>query len=95
MSRMRPHYRQDVSSFETFHIGDEVYVAEYNISGEFYPATREEPEEYPELEIRGIKILDDKGKEVELSADDYSAIESNITDEIWRREENWSKDYDV
>ena len=83
MSRMRPYYRQDVSSSETLHIGDEVYVAEYNISGQFYPATREEPAEYPELEIRGIKILDDDGKEVELSADEESDIEGDITSLIW------------
>ena len=95
MSRIRPHYRQDVSSFEIFHLGDAVYAVEYNISGQFYPATREEPEEYPELEIRGIKILDEAGIEVDLSADEYSDIESNITDAIWYREENRSKDYDV
>ena len=87
MSRIRPHYRQDVSSFETLHIGDEVYVAEYNISGQFYPATREEPAEYPELEIRGIKILDDEGKEVELSADEESDIEGSIQNAIWDNED--------
>ena len=87
MSRMRPHYRQDVSSFEEFHIGDEVYIAEYNISGQFYPATREEPAEYPELEIRGIKILDDEGKEVELSADEESDIEGSIQNAIWDNED--------
>ena len=87
MSRMRPHYRQDASSFEEFHIGDEVYVAEYNISGQFYPATREEPAEYPELEIRGIKILDDEGKEVELSADEESDIEGSIQNAIWDNED--------
>ena len=87
MSRMRPHYRQDASSFEEFHIGDEVYIAEYNISGQFYPATREEPAEYPELEIRGIKILDDEGKEVELSADEESDIEGSIQNAIWDNED--------
>jgi len=87
MSRMRPHYRQDASSFEEFHIGDEVYVAEYNISGQFYPATREEPAEYPKLEIRGIKILDDEGKEVELSADEESDIEGSIQNAIWDNED--------
>ena len=87
MSRMRPHYRQYASSFEEFHIGDEVYIAEYNISGQFYPATREEPAEYPELEIRGIKILDDEGKEVELSADEESDIEGSIQNAIWDNED--------
>jgi len=68
-------------------IGDWLYSVEYNISGKFYPATREDPAEYPELEIISIKVLDDEGKKFDLSADEYNDIEDKISSSIWEYEQ--------
>jgi len=87
MSIFLSHYRQDTSSFETFYIGDHLYAVEYKISGKYYPATREDPAEHPEIEIISIKIVDDEGKRFELSADEYNDIEDEISSSIWEYEQ--------
>jgi len=50
----------------TWVIGEVVFEGEcevhYAIYGRYYPATHEQPEEYPEIEI--LKILDDEGNDV-------------------------------
>ena len=79
--------RQGTSSFESFEIADQVYAVEYSVSGKFYPATREDPAEYPELEIISIKVLDDDGKKFELSDVEYNDIENEISSSIWEYEQ--------
>jgi len=79
--------RQGTSSFESFEIADQVYAVEYSVSGKFYPATREDPAEYPELEIISIKVLDDDGKKFELSDVEYNDIEGEVSSLIWEHEQ--------
>ena len=79
--------RQNAPSFVEFEIGDHLYAVEYSISGKFYPATREDPAEYPELEIISIKVLDDDGKKFELSDVEYNDIEGEVSSLIWEHEQ--------
>lgn len=54
-------------------------VAEFSIHGKYYPATRECPAEYPEIEILSVKVIDSEIDIFELLSDkQIENIESQI-----------------
>lgn len=52
------------------------YKIEYSVSGKYYPATREEPEEFPEFEVVNIQILFDIQEALE-DADGFTEEDFN------------------
>jgi len=78
------HYHNAPSKGE-FHIGCDIYSVEYRIYGSYYPATYEEPAEYPEVEVWNIKVIED-GFWVPISLEEENSIYQELQTEIWMEE---------
>jgi len=62
-------YNDDIDDFETLEVD-----VEYDATGKYYPATRFEPEENPEIELITITTLDGKCLDFELNREQENAI---------------------
>lgn len=63
-----------MSKSKEVEVNDEKFIVNYEVSGQYYPATLEDPEEWPEIEV--ISIEDIYGKDVteDLSPETYDKI---------------------
>ena len=62
-------YNDDLDDFETLEV-----EVEYDASGKYYPETRYEPAEYPEIEVIKVTTLDGKCLDFELNREQENAI---------------------
>lgn len=69
---------------EYFSEGDEIQIddLDYKFSGRYYPATRESPEEYPELEVNDFTIKPIKSINLTYLKDYFNADEKTVFDII-------------
>ena len=70
-------YNDDIDDFETLEVD-----VEYDATGKYYPETRDEPAEYPEIEVITVTTLDGKCLDFGLNQEQEQSIIDDCNNDL-------------